>query len=135
MEKTKTPTVRPLQKPVTSKPLVKPSPKVSKPPESEKPKESAAPEEKPATKPVKVPASSELASQLESINEKLDRLEVTVERLRRRTPSVFGRFFADLAKFMLLAALLTIAWQTGWVDRFLDWAAALDLGSLGLGKE
>jgi len=110
----------PPEQPVAVKKLVKPEKESSSVPSDEP---------KPSTEPVRVPASSELASQLELLHERLDRLEKSVDRLRQRTPSVFGRFLADLAKVVVLAALLTIAWQTGWISQFLDWAAGLNTGA------
>ena len=115
----------------TSKPSVKTPPKqpvaVKKLVKPEKAAPDSPDESKPSTEPVRVPASSELASQLELLHERLDRMEKSVERLHRRTPSVFGRFVMDLAKVVLLAALLTVAWQTGWISQFLEWAAGLSL--------
>ena len=121
---------KPVVKPTVKKPAVTPeskvAPKLKKAESAEKEQE----DKKPGTPRDRKPASSELASQLESLHEKIDKLEQTIERLRRRTPSVFGRFFADLAKVIFLAALLTVAWQTGWVNHFLEWAAGLDLSAI-----
>lgn len=102
---------------------------------TEKDSETKTEEKKPKTQPVKVTASSDLASNLESLHEKLEKLEKTVERLRRRTPSVFGRFLSDIAKVIILAALVAVAWQTGLIDRFLEWATSLDLDFGGASAE
>lgn len=76
-----------------------------------------------------------MEAQLEIIGKKVNKIEAQVDKVERRVPSRFGRFFMGIVKILLALVLFWAAAQLGWIDKASDFLKSTSLPALSSDPE